>query len=64
MKNFIEYIKAVNEIYSIPFRTFHFSISGGISSSMYSDLLRWCPTLSAKVPIASYNISKFLCWYL
>ena len=34
--------------------TFHFCISGGISRLMYSGLFRWCPTLSARVPMASY----------
>lgn len=28
---------------------------------IFTCLLRWCPTESARVPIASYNISKFLC---
>ncbi len=27
-------------------------------------LFKWCPTESARVPIASYRISKFLCWKL
>lgn len=49
---------------SSSFRTFHLLISGGINMLMYSGLLRWCPTESASVPIASYNMSKFLCWYL
>ena len=25
--------------------------------------LRWCPTESARVPMASYRMSRFLCWY-
>ena len=30
---------------------------------IYSGLLRWCPTESANVPMASYSIKRFLCWY-
>ena len=34
--------------------TFHFCMSGGMRRLMYSGLFKWCPTLSARVPIASY----------
>ena len=38
---------------------FHFSMSGGISLIMYSGLFKLLPTESARVPTASYKMSKF-----
>lgn len=43
---------------------FHFSIMGGMSKPTRLASLRPSPTESASVPIASYRISRFFCWYL
>ena len=53
-----------NKSLSSSFNRCHFSISGAINISIYSFLLSAELTESARVPMASYRISKFLCWYL
>lgn len=47
---------------SSSFSWFHFWIRGGINILINSGLLRWWPTESASVPIASYSIRRFLCY--
>jgi hypothetical protein len=55
--NIVSYHRKENYTFSI----FHFCIRGGIIMLIYSGLLRCTPTLSARVPIASYRIRRFLC---